>query len=65
MKRLKMDDNLREIMIEMGSDKIDELAQSIVKIERSFKDRRSSMSTRREQIQGEIKNYINSQKESD
>lgn len=60
-----MDNDLREMMLEIGSDEIDKLAQSIVKIERSFKDRRSSLSTRREQIQGEIQNFVNNQNEDE
>lgn len=54
-----MSDELRELMYEVGRDEIDELVQEIVKIEKSFKNRKSNTSSRREQIKGEIDNLIN------
>lgn len=54
-----MSDELRELMYEVGRDEIDELVQEIVKIEKSFKNRKSNTSSRREQIKGEIDNFIN------
>ena len=61
-----MDSDLKEVMkgiVNSDRDEIDTLVQSIVKIEKSFKNRSSNKSTRRNQIDGEIMNFVATQKE--
>lgn len=63
-----MDNDLKDMMYEISNsnrDEIDTLVQSIVKIEKSFKNRGSSQSTRRSQIEGEIQNFIDKQQEEE
>ena len=63
-----MSDDLREMMVEISNskrDEVDALVQSIVKIEKSFKNRDSSKSTRRNQIEGEIQNFVDNQQEGE
>jgi len=55
-----MSNDLTEAMHELynfNMDEVDVLVQNIVKIEKSFKNRGSSKSTRRNQIEGEIQNF--------
>lgn len=63
-----MSDDLKKMMYEISNsnkDEVDALVQSIVKIEKSFKNRSSSQSTRRNQIDGEIKNFIDKQQKQE
>jgi len=63
-----MSDDLRELMREISDsnrDEVDALVQSIVKIEKSFKNRGSSQSTRRSQIEGEIQNFVDNQQKEE
>jgi len=63
-----MSDDLKEMMREISDsnrDEIDALVQSIVKIEKSFKNRGSSKSTRRSQIEGEIQNFVDNQQKEE
>jgi hypothetical protein len=65
---MKMSDDLREMMREISDsnrDEVDALVQSIVKIEKSFKNRGSSQSTRRSQIEGEIQNFVDNQQKEE
>jgi len=63
-----MCDDLRDVMREISNsnrDEVDNLVQSIVKIEKSFKNRGSNQSTRRNQIEGEIQNFVDNQQEEE
>lgn len=63
-----MNDDLKKIMNEISNsnrDEIDVLVQSIVRIEKSFKNRGASQSTRRSQIEGEVQNFIDNQQKEE